>query len=117
MEVCVLTAVVAAALLASEKYLRGAIQGHWRGNADAFSDEQYNPPDDEAIDPGSSEEYGKVKGDDLGGKIIIENPTLDADIGIDGTNELNFDLADAATPKYLQLAGWGNYSDAKEHDD
>ncbi|MCX5714891.1 MAG: hypothetical protein NT033_08880, partial [Candidatus Omnitrophica bacterium] len=54
LEACVLTVLVALSLLASEKYFRGALQGNWRGNTDSFSDEQYNPSDDEELDTGSS---------------------------------------------------------------
>ncbi len=105
LEVCVLIALVAAASLASERYLRGAIQGNWRGNADAFSDEQYNPPDDEAIDPGSSSEYGKTEGDKMGNTIIIENPTLGMDVNITGTNTGSFDLVSGTGTANIQVSG------------
>ncbi|MCX5697934.1 MAG: hypothetical protein NTU54_08235 [Candidatus Omnitrophica bacterium] len=104
LEVCVLIALAAAALLVSERYFRGALQGHWRGNADSFSDEQFNPPDDEAIDPGSSAEY--VKTSDSGikvGNISIENPTLGIRTVVTGTDIGSLDLVSGAGSTNVQL--------------
>ena len=46
LEFCVLTALVAAAFIATQSYLKQAIQANWRGNVDSFSDEQYRPDKD-----------------------------------------------------------------------
>lgn len=43
MEVTVLIIIVAAAFIAMQGYLGSSIQGNWKSNASAFSDEQYDP--------------------------------------------------------------------------
>jgi hypothetical protein len=110
LEVCILLALVTAGLLAMEIYFRQALQGNWRLNADSFSDEQYNWPDDEEIDPGVSREYS------LSGArpfdIILSNPRLTPEIVTkenQGKQE-TIDLA-SSTPgdKFLRIKGWGNF--------
>ena len=91
LEACVLIMLVLAGLLAAGVYLRRAIQGHWRTNADSFSDEQY--------DVGASAEY--VFEDRIEGSRI--NAT-----NLTGQQLQEFNVTSGTGN--LQINGWGTYN-------
>lgn len=84
-EYCVLFALVVAAWLAMNGYFKRAIEGNWRSNADSFSEGQYNPANDDRIDPGRSTESLSNS------KLELVNPTIKVYMNI--SNSFVYDQA------------------------
>lgn len=96
LEVCVLIVIVLVGLLAAQVYLRRAIQGNWRTNADSFSDEQYSV--------GASTEYyiGGVE-DTFKGSYFNASEL--------GAGQLQGPINVASGTGNLRITGWGTYED------
>lgn len=92
LEACLLIILVVAAGLAMQGYLKRAIQGNWKTNADSFSDEQFEKGVSGEGDPNPALEF--------------KSPKIKAESADDSVNE-NFDLADISGIKHI--SGWGTY--------
>lgn len=101
LEACVLIALVVAGLLAMQVYLRRAIQANWRTNTDSFYDAQYNPTNDEDMDPGESNEAFPG--------IVFEGSTITALSQLNRDPQLDvletFDVA-GLSDQILQIDNW-----------
>lgn len=91
MENCVLIAIVVAAFLAMQGYLRRTIQGNWRANTDVFSDEQYD-------DNLSSETVSA---------LTFVSPQMSANLNMDESIEQTFNLGSSSG--IIRINGWGRY--------
>ncbi len=58
LEASLLIAICVAAFLAMQGYLKAAIQGNWRKNADSFSEEQFDPGKSKVFALGSDPQAG-----------------------------------------------------------
>ena|SRR3989338_4019089 len=101
LEACLLIALVAAALFSVYPYMKRAIQGNWRKNADSFSDEQYDTErsqetvsDLKFIAPKMA-----AKDTETAGQEVDENYELASRTGI------------------IQIPNWGTYYDGSEHEE
>jgi|SRR3990167_6623391 len=101
LEACLLIALVAAALFSVYPYMKRAIQGNWRKNADSFSDEQYDP--EQSIETAS----------DL--KFI--SPTMGAIDTLTTGQVVNEAYALANRAGIIQIPNWGTYYDGSEHEE
>jgi hypothetical protein len=98
LEACLLIVIVVTALLTMHGYLKRAIQGNWRTNVDAFSDEQY--------EKGVSSE--RVSG------LTFVSPTMSVTFNQGKTIARTYNLS--SNLGILQIDGWGTYKDGRGHD-
>lgn len=110
LEFCVIIAVVAASFLVMVPYLRQAIEGHWKGNADNFSEGQY--------DSKKSTEPSWYGIDKLKTKVQLVSPKLSVNVSgkqgasMDFATELgtgNYAVSSVKQAKILQMNDWGTY--------
>jgi Flp pilus assembly pilin Flp len=91
LETGVFIAIVAAAFIAMAGYLKGAIQGGWKSNADSISVEQYE--EEQSIENLA---------------IKIKNPKMTV-TKTDGTPLRRFNLTN--TSGIQEVSGWGVYDE------
>jgi len=92
LEACLLIIAIVSAGLSMQGYLRRAIQGNWRANADSFSDEQY--------EAGRSQEQVTA--------LRFIAPRITANVSGSSTQEFN--LAGSANGSgILHIKNWSAY--------
>lgn len=92
LEAILVIIIFVAGWLAMQGYFKRAIQGQWQGNADAFSDEQYDPEE-------SIVDYNR----EIGPAIVFKGSNLSADIALDQGNLLN------VPDEFIKINNWGRY--------
>lgn len=105
LEFCILIILVVAGSLAMHGYLKRAIQGNWKGNADSFSDDYYEP----GVSRGYVSPITYVQSN-------IETKHNDA---AGRTIENHFDVAlpvEGSSAKILQIPSWGSYGNPAEYE-
>lgn len=92
LEAILVIIIFVAGWLVMQGYLKRAIQGNWKTNTDAFSDEQYDSEE-------STVDYNK----EIGPAIVFKGSNLTADIAPDQGNLLN------APDEFVKINNWGRY--------
>jgi hypothetical protein len=89
LEASMLLILCVAAGIAMYGYVKRAVQGNWRGNIDAFSDEQF--------EPGVSKE--------IQNKLIFQGARINADVGDDESIDASIDIT--AGSGIIHIPNWG----------